>query len=196
MYISDFMSKNVFKATLKTTVKEAVLEMERLNIGSILIESRNKLKGIFSERDLLKKVVSEKKDVNKTLLKDVMTIDIFTVLEDEPIEKAINIMNEKKIRHLPVVNSNNSCIGMIGIKNIMEYLLDNLEKENKLIVNAILSEVRIKDKIKSFSEKQVNLLLEDKPSGEFSDLAKISLDTLNRLSASFDREQKIIKKKK
>ena len=122
MYISDFMSKMVYKATLKTTVKEAVIEMERLNIGAILIESRNKLKGIFSERDLLKRVIAEKKDVNKILLKDVMTIDIFTVLEHEPIENAINIMNEHKIRHLPVVNENNACIGMIGIKDIMEYL--------------------------------------------------------------------------
>ena len=120
-----------------------------------------------------------------------MTRNVFTVLENEPIEKAINIINEKKIRHLPVVNNKNACVGVIGIKDIMVYLLDNLEKENMLLVNSILSESSIKEKIKKISEKQLDLLVNDKTYGEFSDLAKISLVTLNKLSASFDNNQKI-----
>ena len=77
----------------------------RTECGSILIMDRERLLGIFTERDLLVRVVATGRNPAETRLPDVMTTDIETIGGDESIEEAIRRMDEGAFRHLPVVDS-------------------------------------------------------------------------------------------
>ena len=124
----------------ETTVQEAAIRMSELNIGALLIGSPEKIEGIFSERDILKKVVSMDLPVNTTKLKDVMSKNITYVDNFESAHTALNIMKNKNFRHLPVIDEEGMCIGVIGIRKLMKLISENIEMENKALVNQIIDD--------------------------------------------------------
>lgn len=93
---------------------DAVQKMKKLNYGAVIITDNGKLCGMFTERDLLMKVVAEGKDVSKILLKDVMSINIQTVKVDDPVYDAMRRMTVGKFRHLPVVDDEGNITGLVS----------------------------------------------------------------------------------
>lgn len=110
-----------------STVSEAVQKMGRHNIGSILVISAQRdLVGIFTERDLLQRVVLPGLDPTSTLLSDVMTKDVIVVNTDTSRDEVLQIMDTKHIRHVPV-SDGAQLLGVISLRDVLRF--ENAEKD-------------------------------------------------------------------
>ena len=108
-----------------TPIREAMRLMNRQRIGAVLVvRDSNQLVGIFTERDLLKRVLAVGKPLADPLI-DVMTENPASVRINEPIRTAIRTMEEGGYRHLPVVDENNRPVGVLSAKRIVRYLVEH-----------------------------------------------------------------------
>jgi CBS domain-containing protein len=110
------------------TVCDAAKRMAENKCGSILIMDRERLLGIFTERDLLVRVVATGRNPAETRLDEVMTTDIETIDGDESIEEAIRRMDEGAFRHLPVVDSER-VLGVLSVRDIPILELGSMARE-------------------------------------------------------------------
>jgi len=104
------------------TVFAAVKLMSEKNIGAVPVMDGKKLVGILSERDYARRVVLEGRSSEKTLVKDIMTDNVITISPANTFEECMELMTEKRLRHLPVVE-NNSVIGMISIGDVVKAII-------------------------------------------------------------------------
>src|SRR5688500_8642139 len=130
MLVKDIMqSVKIHTISGDTTVQEAAIRMAELNIGALIIGTPEKIEGIFSERDILKKIAGMDLQPESTKLKDVMSTSITVIEEIEMAYTALRVMQEKKFRHLPVVNQKGVCVGMLGVRDLMKHMSETFEKE-------------------------------------------------------------------
>ena len=87
----------------ESTVQDAVRQMNRERVGALLVMVGDTIVGIFTERDLLSRVVAEDRSPAQTLVGDVMTTEIVAVKPTRTVGEAMQIVSEKRVRHLPVV---------------------------------------------------------------------------------------------
>jgi len=112
-----------------TSVREAVATMSDHNIGSILVmENNQKLVGIFSERDLLNRVVNEDLDPAKTPIHEVMTPDVVVVSGETARSDALQIMQENHIRHLPIADDD-KLYGIVSLRDLLSFEKELREQE-------------------------------------------------------------------
>lgn len=112
-----------------TSVADASAKMARHNIGSILVMDRNRdLVGIFTERDLLKRVVVPSLDPNNTPISEVMSRDVVVVSAETPIVDVLKIMNEQHCRHIPVADGDR-LLGVISLRDLLRYENDTKDFE-------------------------------------------------------------------
>ncbi|MGD9649544.1 MAG: cyclic nucleotide-binding/CBS domain-containing protein [Dongiaceae bacterium] len=120
----------------KATVKAAAEMMARHQVGAIMVMAEGQLQGIFTERDLLNRVVSPGRDPEQTLLQDVMTVAPLTIRIGEEVSEALKLMTDYQLRHLPLVDGE-KVIGMISMRDLFHlhcsYLQDNLSTCNALL---------------------------------------------------------------
>jgi CBS domain-containing protein len=90
------------------------------HIGAVAVVKGNTLVGIFSERDLMNRVVLQRLDVDKTHVGDVMTSPVETIRRDLTADDALKLMLEKHIRHLPVVDRNGALAGMLSVRSLLQ----------------------------------------------------------------------------
>ncbi len=101
-----------------TALQAAQLMNDRM-IGSVLVVKQGTLAGIFTERDVLRRIVAEKRDPAKTRLSEVMTKQVVCAAPQTPLDEVRLVMHEKRIRHIPVVNDDDRTIlGMISIGDL------------------------------------------------------------------------------
>jgi len=137
MGISLIMHQVAVTISPDISVFEASQIMKEQKFGALVVSTGSDIQGIFTERDVLFKIISDRKNPDTTRVADVMTRDVITFdLENEP-ESALKIMQEKAIRHLPIVDENKKIVGMLGVRDLMNYMLDKLELENESL-NSLL----------------------------------------------------------
>ena len=112
----------VFSVMQNSSVLDALQLMMEKNISALLVIDDEKLLGIFTERDYARKIILHGKSSADTSVKDVMTADPITVLPDDSIELCMQIMTDKHIRHLPVVQ-NDVVLGMISIGDVVKFII-------------------------------------------------------------------------
>ena len=109
---------------------EAVRTMAEESIGAVAVTDQNRLVGMFSERDLMLRVVSEKLDPERTQVREVMTSPVETIHRNSTADDALKVMLEKHIRHLPITDHGKLC-GMISMRSVLhdkvEELTDQLD---------------------------------------------------------------------
>lgn len=114
--------------------QQSVLDVARLmvehNIGAVPVVRDGDLIGIFSERDLLKRVVAEGRDPAKTLVGEVMTPEPLVVKPNETIEHCMIVMKQHSFRHLPVCDGSR----MVGIVSLRDIMLHDLEAKDDEII--------------------------------------------------------------
>ena len=93
---------------------EAIRKMQDVKVGSILVTHQGKLCGIFTERDLLMKIVGTDIDIYRTKLMDVMTVKLHTSNVQDDVQESMKRMTEQKIRHLPVIDDKGQLVGIIS----------------------------------------------------------------------------------
>lgn len=118
------------------TISHAVDEMNRHRIGSIVVVEGNQLVGIFTERDVLRRVVGAAVDPKVMRVADVMTKNLITITAETTIEEVMVIFTEKRVRHLPVI-ANGELIGLISIGDISRWIADTHRAEAEHLKNYI-----------------------------------------------------------
>ena len=104
--------RNVYSIFSNLTVYDALKVMGEKNIGAILVMDDNVLKGILSERDYDRKIVLKDKSSKETFVHEIMESHVFTVKLSDNLEDCMELMSEKRIRHLPVLEDGN-VVGVI-----------------------------------------------------------------------------------
>jgi CBS domain-containing protein len=105
---------------------DAVLTMHDEHIGAVAVVDNDQLAGIFSERDLMNRVVLEGRDPHNTRVGDVMTSPVITIQRCLTADDALKLMDEKHIRHLPVINTDGKLAGMLSVRNLLHEKVQEL----------------------------------------------------------------------
>lgn len=113
----------------KANVIEAIRAMKDANVGAVAIVEGNKLLGMFSERDVMLRVVLERRDPDATAVRDVMTTDVTTITKDTKPDDAVRSMWERHIRHLPVIAEDGTVAGIVEIRNLFHERFEDLNRE-------------------------------------------------------------------
>lgn len=109
--------KDLLLLDKELSVLEAVTQMKKMNYGAVMVvdsANEDKLCGMFTERDLLMKVVAEGKDVSSIKLKDVMTKKVQTAQADDTVYNSMRRMTTGRFRHLPIVDEKGKIIGLVS----------------------------------------------------------------------------------
>ena len=107
-------------------VLDAVRTMEEMQGGACVVMEGDQLVGIFSERDLMLRVVGPGRDPKETIVRDVMTKELETVTTETDSSDALSLMVSRHIRHLPVVGEDGSLAGLLSIRNLLQYHVEEL----------------------------------------------------------------------
>ena len=122
----------VYTVAPATTVAAAVVEMNHEEIGALLVVEYGRLVGIFTERDVLTRVVALNRNPQTTLVSAVMTPDPITITSATTFEEALCHQSGRHFRHLPVVEGDR-IIGMISCRDMLQWMADvNSARAEKL----------------------------------------------------------------
>jgi CBS domain-containing protein len=123
--------QTLISALADTTVRAAAVAMANKKVGAILVvDDKGLLTGLFTERDVLNRVVAKGLDPDKTPLSAVMTENLLTATPDKPLAHALHMMFEGGFRHVPVVE-NGKPVGMVSARNALGLEICQFEKELK-----------------------------------------------------------------
>ena len=124
----------------ETSVHEAVRLMADERVGAVAVTREGKLVGIFTERDLMIRVVLEGRDPRATPVGEVMTAHCISAKKDMSMGEALQIMTERHFRHIPVVDENDRVLGLLSIRNLLHNRVDKLSQELDSVVAFFTSE--------------------------------------------------------
>jgi CBS domain-containing protein len=107
-----------------TTVLAATQRMNAERIGAMVVTDRGRVAGMFTERDVLRRIVAEQRDPATVLVRDVMSTPVACCEPEMSIDDARGVMRDRRIRHLPVVTSTGELLGLISIGDLNAYEVD------------------------------------------------------------------------
>jgi CBS domain-containing protein len=122
-------NQEMFRAEVGQTVLEVAQAMVARNIGAVPILKDDRLVGIFSERDLMSRVVAEGLDPRRTSVEEVMTTDPLTVCPAESVENCMVLMRRHGFRHL-LICDNQRLVGIVSLRDVL--LHDLTEKDHEV----------------------------------------------------------------
>jgi CBS domain-containing protein len=117
----------------ETTVYEAAVKMNEGKIGSLAVLLDDRLAGIITERDILQRVVAERRDPSTTTVADIMTSEVVCCRPHTSIEEARGVMMTRRIRHLPVLDDQGNLRGMISIGDLNAHEAHSQERTIHLL---------------------------------------------------------------
>jgi len=121
LLVKDVMVKSIITIEAEDDVKKAAELMDKHNIGCLVVVSYGNPIGIVTERDMLKKVVLQRRDPGKTKVGNVMSAPLVTSHPQTDIRDAVRLMNERRIKKLPVIEDGN-LIGLVSLTDVMRSL--------------------------------------------------------------------------
>lgn len=136
MKVKDAMHKKVEWVQPTTTVAALAKRMRDLDIGAIPIGENDRLVGMVTDRDITVRAVADGKDVTKLTARDVMSKGIVFCRDGEEIEDAVRIMEQKKIRRLPVLDDKKRMVGMLSLGDVSHAASHEISGEMVAAVSA------------------------------------------------------------
>ena len=121
--------RELFRVEEHQSVAEVARKMTDLHVGAILVFNRDELRGVFSERDLLKRVVVERRDPERTPVSLVMSTGMFMIDESATLEEAMESMQSNNCRHLPVTRDG-QVVAFLSMRELMHFELAQKIEEN------------------------------------------------------------------
>jgi CBS domain-containing protein len=112
----------IFSVSPDAMVFEAVELMANKNVGALLVIQDGKLVGMISERDYTRKVMLRGKKSRETQVREIMSTDLTVVSSREPVENCMQMMTDKRIRHLPVLDGE-MIRGIISIGDLVKWVI-------------------------------------------------------------------------
>ena len=116
--VGDVMTPKVVTEDEETAVTRLSRDMEVAGIGSVVITKKGKPVGIVTDRDIAIKVIMKDRRASEIKAKEIMSSPLITIEPDAPLEKACELMAEKGIRRLPVIDDD-KLVGIISLRNIL-----------------------------------------------------------------------------
>ena len=113
--------------TPQTTILEAIRRMNERQIGSVLVMEGDRLAGIFTERDVLTRVVPQRLDPAKTPVAEVMTRQPVTIPHTTTVSQAMMVVTDKRRRHLPVIQDGR-VLGMVSIGDLTRWVVRDQQR--------------------------------------------------------------------
>ena len=109
---------HVLTVTPAASVLRAVMMMNEHRVGSLVVVEDGRVVGMFTERDLLRRVVGERRDPDATRVADVMTAPVVCCTPDTTVDEARGVMRDRRIRHLPVSDADGRLLGLVSIGDL------------------------------------------------------------------------------
>ena len=131
-----FKDRELYHVGPDHSVFDAARYMAERNVGAVCILDANRLVGIVSERDMMNRVIAAGRDPKATRVRDVMTAKPIVVDASESTEKCLKVMQQAKIRHLPVIDGDR-LVGVISLRDLLQVDLDEKAEEIKLMQDYI-----------------------------------------------------------
>ena len=125
----DSKGRDVLTVDPDTSVRDAIEKMEDISAGTVVVVEGGAVVGMVSERDVIRKVVLQGQKIDKVKVRELMSTDLTTVTPETSLDDCMQLMTEKRIRHLPVL-SNGSLCGIVSIGDVVKYLI--VEKDFKI----------------------------------------------------------------
>jgi CBS domain-containing protein len=113
----------VFTIAPQATVLDALKMMAQHNVGALLVMAEDKIEGILSERDCVRKVELMGRDMKSTRVGDIMTSDVISVDCGQPLEECMSLMIDKNIRHLPVYDGD-ELAGLLSVRDVLKEVVE------------------------------------------------------------------------
>jgi len=120
--------KPVVSVSKGATVMEAIQQMVDHIVGATVVLDDGRLVGVFTERDVVTRVVLKRRDPETTAVAEVMTQNPITVAPDTDRKDALRMMIDKHIRHLPVVEADGRVVAMLSMRHLLRADVDMLER--------------------------------------------------------------------
>jgi len=124
----DRKAPAVFSVEPEAPVLEAIRAMAVHHVGALLVMHGPKLAGIVSERDYARKVILKGRSSADTPVRDIMSSPVITVSRDDSVQRCMELMTEKRVRHLPVVEGG-KVIGMVSIGDLVKAVIAEQQQQ-------------------------------------------------------------------
>jgi CBS domain-containing protein len=134
--ILDTKGRSIHSVRPDATVLEAVRTMNAHRIGAVLVCEDDRLAGIFTERDVLTRVLDEARDPTATTVADVMTDRVVVVAPSTTVEEAMAVVTDKRCRHLPVMEDGR-LQGLVSVGDLIRWVISKQEFEIQNLVKYI-----------------------------------------------------------
>ena len=115
--------------SLTTTVLEAVQVMVSKRVGAVAVVQGDRLAGIFTERDVMLRVVLARHDPATTKMMDVMSASVESATADTTAGEALGVMIERHFRHLPILDSEGRVLGILSVRNLLQTRVEDLTQQ-------------------------------------------------------------------
>ena len=125
----DSKGRDVLTVDPDTSVREAIEKMEDISAGTVVVMEGGAVVGMVSERDVIRKVVLQGQKIDKVKVREIMSTDLTTNTPETLLDDCMQLITEKRIRHLPVL-CNGSLCGIVSIGDVVKYLI--VEKDFKI----------------------------------------------------------------
>ncbi len=127
--ISRVGMRKLVSVPLSASVSDAIDEMIENRQGCVLVTDGGRLAGIFTERDVLTRIIGQGRDPESTLVRDVMSPDPEALTSDAMLAFAMNHMHVADYRHVPIVNTEGKPIGVLSVRDVLHYLAEFFPEE-------------------------------------------------------------------
>ena len=125
--ISEKVERHVVLLDENKTTHQAAVLMSEKHIGSVVVTRNSQVVGLFTERDLIRQVIKERRNPDQVVIKDVMRKEVPMVAPGESGEKCIELMKQHKCRHLLVFDAD-AFVGIISLRDLLVLLLEEKEE--------------------------------------------------------------------
>jgi len=127
-HLLDSKGRHIVSVAPGASVFEAIKIMADKTIGSLLVMEDDEICGIITERDYARKVIIKGRSSESTMVSEIMSTKVLTTSSSQSVNSCMELMTEKRIRHLPVVEDNR-VIGMISIGDLVEAIISDQQEE-------------------------------------------------------------------
>ena len=137
-HILEVKGHDLWSIGPNASVFDALRMMSDKDIGALIVMENDQMVGILSERDYARKVVLLGKTSRETTVNEIMSKKVFTIHPDQTVEEAMELMNSKHIRHLPVLDDSR-VLGIISIGDVVKAIIYKQREAIKDLENKFIS---------------------------------------------------------
>jgi CBS domain-containing protein len=130
MSVLELCDSEAAEVSVEASVADAIRSMLHHHVGAVaVVDNERRVAGIFTERDVLRKLALSGRDPEQTAVRELMTTPVELATSEMGPGEAVVTMLERHFRHLPIVDKDGHLLGMLSIRNVLEWRIDDLGRE-------------------------------------------------------------------